>query len=317
MLQTMRTRVSVIIASHRSDYVHDVAKAFVRMLSAAAPEFEVIVVADYQVRDHHRLYPGIRWVYHGNQGISVKRNAGAALARGEILAFIDDDCVPAHDWIARGLCFLDMHQDAAGCEGKTGIERSTAAGPVSEFRRLEKTGFRTNNIFYRKSYFESAGGFDERFTVQREDADLAFSVIEAGRSIGSCDDAVVTHRMRGGEKWDLFKNCFNRRFDPLLFKKHPVLYRKYIGSPVPPGIAAVLIVHLVLPASLFVNAALWPAVAAADIALALVLSARRNRGGKNGFFWVMRDFISFLAAPIVLEGALIYGSVRYRKFLMF
>jgi len=314
MQQAVKVSVSVVVASHRSDYVRELTDAFSKRPSATAPEFEVIVVADYPVLDHRRMYPGIRWVYHDDQSISAKRNIGAASALGDIFAFIDDDCVPSHDWIEKGFSYLDNHGDAAGCEGRTVVERSSAAAPVSEFRRLEKAGFRTNNIFYRRSSFESVGRFDERFTFQREDADLAFSILERGQSIGFCDDAVVTHRVRTEEKWDLLKNCFNRRFDPLLYKKHPVLYRKHIGSPVPPGIAFVMAVHALFVLATFT--VLWPVAASLDCAAALVLAVRRNRGGKNGFLWIARDLISFLAAPFVITAALIYGSVKYRKWLL-
>jgi GT2 family glycosyltransferase len=309
-------RVSVVVASHRRAYVKDLAAAFA---GQPASGIEVIVVADYPVEDlrRQRMYPAIRWVFHKDKSISAKRNEGSRLSQGDILAFIDDDCVPAAGWAGQGLLYLDNHKDAAACEGRTVIEGGAAAAPVAEFKRLEKAGYRTNNIFYRKSVFLAAGGFDERFTLQREDADLAFSVLSLGHTIGFCAEAVVTHRMRRNEKWDLLKNCVNRRFDPLLYKKHRLLYRKHIGSPVPTGIAIVAGFHVLVVLAAAVFTVLWPIAAVLDCLAALLLSVRRNRNGKNGFFWIMRDFVSFLAAPFVIEGALLYGSVKFRKFLVF
>jgi glycosyltransferase involved in cell wall biosynthesis len=42
----------------------------------------------------------IRRVFEPRKGISRARNAGLRAARGEILAFTDDDCLPAPDWLS-------------------------------------------------------------------------------------------------------------------------------------------------------------------------------------------------------------------------
>jgi glycosyltransferase involved in cell wall biosynthesis len=39
-------------------------------------------------------------------GISRARNAGAAAARGDYIAYIDDDAIPAEDWVAQMLCAI-------------------------------------------------------------------------------------------------------------------------------------------------------------------------------------------------------------------
>lgn len=308
-------RVSVVVASHRSAYVKDLAETFAGQAASGACAFEVIIVADYPVEDFRRTYPTLQWIFHGNTGIGAKRNIGSAASQGDILAFIDDDCIPAPTWVEQGLVYLDNHKETAGCEGRTVIEKGAGSAPRGEFKRLEKAGYRTNNIFYRTSAFVSAGGFDERFTLQREDVDLAFSVLSKGQTIGYCADAVVTHRMRCNERWDLLKNCVNRRFDPLLYKKHPLLYRKHIGTPVPPGIVLVMGLHALIVIA--VCTALWPAAAALECLAALVLSVRRNRNVKNGLLWIARDSFSFLIAPFVIAGALIYGSLKFRKLLIF
>jgi GT2 family glycosyltransferase len=317
MQQMVAVRVSVVVASHRSVYAGDLADALVNLMRHGTPAMEAVFVADYPVEEFIRRFPDIRWISCTHTGIGVKRNVGSRAAQGEVLAFIDDDCIPAPDWIEQGLLYLDSHKELAACEGRTVVEDAEAAAPIAEFKRLEKAGFRTNNIFYRKSVFESAGGFDERFSFQREDADLAFTVLSQGQKIGYCPDAVVYHRVRHNEQWDLLKNCINRRFDPLLYKKHPGLYRKYVGSPIPPGIGVVLMLHALFIFILVVYTAVWPFAAVLDCTAALTLSARRNRSGRNGFLWIMRDFISFLLAPVVLAGALIHGSVKYRKLFLF
>src|SRR5262249_61590733 len=44
-------------------------------------------------------YSYIRYHYQTNKGLSVARNVGMNLARGEIIAYTDDDCFADEDWL--------------------------------------------------------------------------------------------------------------------------------------------------------------------------------------------------------------------------
>jgi glycosyltransferase involved in cell wall biosynthesis len=239
-------KISIIVASHRPGLLNGLLDALsVQTFDKAS--FEVIIVTDYDSSDLQKRYDWVNWSFCADISISAKRNAGVVLSRGDIIAFTDDDCIPALTWLENGLSYLSDHQECSAVEGFTTIEKSDLfTGLHKEYRRLEKPGFRTNNIFYRRTVFQNAGGFDKRFTVQREDVDLAFTVIEKGGLIGYSKDIMVMHRFRHWEPWDLLKNCWNRRFDPLLKQKHPELYRKHIGSPVSPSIKLLFTAYVLL-----------------------------------------------------------------------
>jgi GT2 family glycosyltransferase len=159
------------------------------------------------------------------------------------------------------------------------------------------------------------GGFDPRFTFQREDVDVAFSILHLGLFIGYCPDIQVLHLHRGNEHWDLLKNCCNRRFDPLLFKKHPELYRQWIKTPATPSITALLALHGLLIAGLCVGLATGLLIVG-DLGYALVLSLRRNLPAGFHGGQIARDWLSYGVSPFVLFGALVYGSVKFKKFLV-
>ncbi len=314
MQNTVKKQLSVVVASHRSAAMRRLASA----LSSRMPDFvEIVVVADYNTDKLSCEFPKFTWMVLNNKSISAKRNMGCDAASADIVAFIDDDCVPSPDWMELGLAFLNANPNAAGCEGRTVIDKTDAIAPMSEYKRLEQPGYRTNNIFYRKQAINSVGGFDERFTIQREDVDLAYGILEKGHTIAYCPEAIVFHSTRPNEYFDLIKNCINRRFDPLLYKKHKVLYRKHVGCPIPPSIGIILTSHCV---SLLVFMFAKPMTEwffLLEFMVAFSLAWRRNQGRHQYGISLFIDGILFLMAPFFLLGALIHGSVRFKKWLIF
>ncbi len=313
MPETIIPHISIIVASHREQFVDGLVSSFEALDRDPVPT-EIIIVADYPVEQFKDKFPHIRWIHVPDKSISAKRNKGITSARGSICAFIDDDCRPSENWISDAVAFLDMHPDMVGVEGMTAIASSdTREGSYREFKRLEKRGYRTNNIFYRRETLLSMNMFDERFTVQREDVDLAYTLLESGNSIGYLTDLRVEHQFRKNEKWDLLKNCINRRFDPLLFKKHKALYRQHIGTPYPPSIILIFITHVfAIITSISMNS-YAPYIYGIDLLAILIFTVRRAGIPfvTNPLQWT-REFVSFCVAPFVLCGALIYGSIRFR-----
>jgi glycosyltransferase involved in cell wall biosynthesis len=306
--------VSVVIASHRTDFLGELLKALTSA-QVRTVRFEVIAVCDYPTGRMNADFPTVIFHQVNNRSISAKRNIGVRNASAEIVAFIDDDCIPSPEWIASGFMYFTVHPECAAVEGLTTIENSAYAPPsLRDYRRLERPGFRTNNIFYRKQAFLGVGGFDERFTVQREDIDLAFSMLDKGYIINYDITIRVMHRVRYGEPWDLLKNCINRRFDPLLFKKHPARYREHIKSPFPPSLLMLLGFHVALVVCLLFGVPFFAAACIADLAAVTVLAVRR--GGKGPVKAMIPEWISCCLAPLALLGALALGSVRYRKLFL-
>jgi len=307
------TAVTVVVASHRPDYMRELAARLSTRVTRR-PGDELVVVADYDVTDLAALFPAVRWIFHADRSIPAKRNRGIREARGALVAFIDDDCMPQDDWLERGRACLVRHPEAAAAEGFTAVERPDGPGAhYREFRRLERQGYRTNNVFFRAGVLREAGGFDERFTVQREDIDLAFTVLEQGGVILFRDDIRVTHRYRPGEPWDLLKNCWNRRFDPLLYGRHRRLYRKHVGTPWTPSIAVCGLLQLTALAAAAAVPGMLPAAAAAALAFTAVVALRRTSFRPRGF---AAAFAGFAASPAVLAAALVHGSVRFRTLLI-
>jgi glycosyltransferase involved in cell wall biosynthesis len=89
-----------------------------------AVSYEVIVVDNNSrdgtrevVREYERE-AGVRYVFEERQGVSYARNAGIREARGEIIAFTDDDVRVTRGWVAAVKRAFDLHPDVDFIGGK-------------------------------------------------------------------------------------------------------------------------------------------------------------------------------------------------------
>jgi len=128
-------------------------------------DFEVLVVDDGSVDGsgdvaHGRAADGlpVTVLDGGGQGAVAARIKGVCASTAPVLAFTDSDCEPAPDWLERGLAHIEAGADVV--QGRT-----EPTGPVLPIQRTvwvtEEDGlYATCNVFYRRTAFDAAGGFD-------------------------------------------------------------------------------------------------------------------------------------------------------------
>ena len=97
--------VSVVICAYSDERWDDLVAAVESVERQTAPPAEIVVVIDHNPRLLERVRAELPHVVavanSGERGLSGARNSGIDVARGGIIAFIDDDAAAEPDWLAR------------------------------------------------------------------------------------------------------------------------------------------------------------------------------------------------------------------------
>jgi glycosyltransferase involved in cell wall biosynthesis len=202
--------VSVIIPTYNR--AHFVREAIDSALAQTLPAAEVIVVDDGSSDDTPSTLAGygnrIRAVRQQNGGVAAARNRGAALASGDLLAFLDADDVWLPHKLARqvqrfqsepgiglvhcGVVDVDKGGTALG-EHRDGME-GWVASEMLLFQRPVILGGGSTGVVSRAA-FEAVGGFDPHLPPS-EDWDLCYRVA-CRYKVGFVPEVLVQYRLHG------------------------------------------------------------------------------------------------------------------------
>lgn len=190
------------------------------ILDSASEDGTVEIAKSYE-----RRYDFVR-VYEQGGTRGESRNYGAKVANGEVLAFVDGDCIADHTWIKelrKGI------EDAEIVAGKTIVVGNKA---FEDLERVElfyqgfDLTYPTCNLAYRKGTFEKIHGFDPWFRTA-EDIDLNYRAVDCGAKIFYNENAIVFHRTRSNF-FKFFKQAFWNGFGrKQLTLKHGRLWKNY------------------------------------------------------------------------------------------
>jgi len=173
---------------------------------SAGREIEILVVNDGST-DHTAVvigqYPGVRLINQANAGPAAARNRGALEARGAIILFTDDDCVPEPDWLDAMLKpFADP--DVVGAKG---VYRTRQKAVAARFVQIEyEDKYRlmqgsstidfidTYSAAFVRDRFLEMDGYDISFPVAcAEDVELSYRMAARKWKMVFVPDAVVYH----------------------------------------------------------------------------------------------------------------------------
>jgi GT2 family glycosyltransferase len=205
--------VSVIIPTYRREA--PLRRCLADVLAQGHASFEVLVVD--QSPEHEpetwatlRALPShARHVRLEQPSVTAAVNAGARLATGALLLFLDDDIeIAERDLLARHA----RHYDDPGIAGVVGrivnaehradLPRPAVAGPLGFLSMnfdhpypMDVPSAAGANMSFRRELVERLGGFDERYTANafRWETDFSLRVIRTGGRIRYDPEARVLH----------------------------------------------------------------------------------------------------------------------------
>ncbi|GHE84675.1 hypothetical protein GCM10017786_15550 [Amycolatopsis deserti] len=220
---------TVVICAYTADRWDDLTAAVASVRDQSAPPREIIVVVDHNPELERRAaaeFVGVTVVPNaGRRGLSGARNTAVGLAKGDVIAFLDDDAEAAPDWLEQLLAgYRDRDVLAVGGSArprwpggrrpaKLPAGRGSVHGELDWVVGCTYTGQPTAeepvrnlmgcNMSFRREAFTLAGPFSEdlgrigRTPLGCEETELCIRLRQAspGARIVFRPQAVVRHRV--------------------------------------------------------------------------------------------------------------------------
>ena len=198
--------LSVIIPHYRDLQRLDLCLAALGRQTYPPEGFEVVVADNASPEGEAAVAQVIagraRLVVVREKGAGPARNGAVAVARGDILAFIDSDCVPEAEWLSEGVKALAAY-DFIGGRVTVLVDDPSRMTPAEAFERVFAFDFKTyitkkgftgaGNLFCSRAVFDQVGGFRSGVS---EDVEWSHRARGLGLRLGYAPRAVVGHPAR-------------------------------------------------------------------------------------------------------------------------
>ncbi|MBN2604100.1 MAG: glycosyltransferase [Candidatus Thermoplasmatota archaeon] len=197
----------VVLTFNRKKLLKNCLKSLTK-LNYPKSNFEIIVVdgdsKDGTIEMIKTKYPNVRLILEKRKGRPIARNTGWKSARGQIVAYTDDDCTVNANWLKILLSGFDSCDTGAVggplllVNQPNSIREKFKGTPVGDFylgnKRLNTKELVTANVAVSREVFKK-NGFDESLVYDMEDIDFSQSLIEAGYKCKYFPQAEVYHHI--------------------------------------------------------------------------------------------------------------------------
>ena len=230
-------QISVIVCTYNGSAT--IKKCLEGLQNIDYPNYDVIVVNDGSTDNTEEIikhFP-VKLINTSNHGLSNARNTGMYHARGEIIAYIDDDAFPDIHWLkylayaysnSTHSCIGGPNLAPLDSEFISTCVANSPGGPVHVMLSDEIAEHVPGcNMSFRKSDLQNIGGFDPTFRSAGDDVDVCWRIQENGGTIGFHPAALVWHLRRNSLKayWKQQKGY--GKAEALLEAKWPEKYNSF------------------------------------------------------------------------------------------
>lgn len=193
MHKTTMPFVSIVVPVFNEETL--ISKSLFSLLKQDYPKdlFEIIVVdngSSDRSAEIIQSFP-VQYVFEEKKGAGAARNAGARRSIGELIAFIDADCIAYPNWISNLVSSLDKSSyGAVGGDCRIFSKKSLIDNYLAHRGYYSQTEFfspdysffpwlMTGNLMVCREAFFKVGGFDETL-LRGEDIDFSWRLIKNG-----------------------------------------------------------------------------------------------------------------------------------------
>lgn len=208
MSENSQPLVSVIIPVYNNSEL--LRKCLTALENQTYPQelYEVVVVDNASQEDINSVvkdFERAKLTYESKPGSYVARNQGISIAKGEVIAFTDSDCIPAKDWIEKGVKNLLKIDNCGLISGQVDFIFQNQDNPTAiEFydsfcinpkKNIQENYGPTANVFTYARVFEKVGLFNPNLK-SNGDREWGNRVFAAGYNLSYCNEVCVQHPAR-------------------------------------------------------------------------------------------------------------------------
>ena len=208
--------------------------------------FEVIIVNNHsdEFVPEGLVFPANTKIIHEiKPGSYAARNAGLAIAKGEVIGFTDSDCIPDNNWIANAVDSMFSNGNLDRLTGPVKIFREPEGSVLAwkfesitafnQKRNVKKGVSVTANLFVKKTAFDQVGNFDSAL-YSGGDIEWNKRATALGLGISFSNNVLVMHPARTSFREILVKSRRVAGGGYVIAKRHKRLVLYILRHFVPP-----------------------------------------------------------------------------------